>query len=81
MQDVQIKDYDLITALTMDNPKLQYSQVIVFKHTSILSKVREDLMNEFSSIWMECGLPNKKKFLVFNFYREWQYLGCKALSH
>ena len=51
MQDVQIQDYDLITAQTMDNPKLQYSRVVVYKHTSIISKVREDLMsNEFSSI-------------------------------
>ena len=24
---------------------------------------------------MECGLPNKRKFLVCNLYREWQYLG------
>ena len=24
---------------------------------------------------MECGLPRKKKFLVCNLYREWQYLG------
>ena len=33
------------------------------------------MSNQFSSIWMECGLPNKKKFLVCNLYREWQYLG------
>ena len=32
-------------------------------------------MNEtFSSIWLEIGLPQKKKILVSNFYREWQYL-------
>ena len=30
--------------------------------------------DDFSSIWMEVGLPNKKKILVCNFYREHQYL-------
>ena len=79
LQDVQIQDYELITAETLDNPKLQYSRVVVYKHSSIVGKVRSDLMNnEFSSIWLECGLPNKKKFLVCNFYREWQYLGQGA---
>ena len=29
----------------------------------------------FSSIWLECGLPNKRKFLICNLYREWQLLG------
>ena len=74
--DVQIQDYEFITAQTLTNPKLQYSRVVVYKHVSIISKVRTDLMSkDFSSIWMECGLPNKKKFLVCNLYREWQYLG------
>ena len=51
IEDVQIPDYELITALTMDNPKLQYSRVVVYKHTSIISKVRTDLMSQhFSSI-------------------------------
>ena len=32
-------------------------------------------MNDtFSSIWLEVGLPRKKKILVCNVYREWQYL-------
>ena len=76
IEDVQIPDYELITALTMENPNLQYSRVVVYKHSSIISKVRKDLMsNEFSSIWLECGLPNKRKFLVCNLYREWQFLG------
>ena len=71
-----MKDYELITAKTMENPRLQYSRVVVYKHSSIVSKVRTDLMSdEFSSIWIECGLPRKRKFLVCNLYREWQYLG------
>ena len=42
----------------------------------MVGKVRDDLMSdEFSSIWLELGLPGKKKFLVCQIYREWQYLG------
>ena len=28
----------------------------------------------FSSVWIEAGLPNKKKILIGNVYREWGYL-------
>ena len=31
--------------------------------------------DKFSSIWLELGLPRKKKFLICQLYREWQYLG------
>ena len=76
LSEVQIEDYELVTSLTMDNANLEYSRVIVYKHSSIISRVRKDLMsNKFSSIWLECGLPRKRKFLVCNLYREWQYLG------
>ena len=52
IDDVQIQDYELITAKTMENPRLQYSRVVVYKHSSIISKVRTDLMSEeFSSIY------------------------------
>ena len=41
----------------------------------MVGKVREDLMcDQFSSIWLELGLPGKKKFLVCQLYREWQYM-------
>ena len=42
----------------------------------MVGTVREDLMcDKFSSIWLELGLPGKKKFLVCQLYREWQYMG------
>ena len=67
ISEVQIAEYELITSTTMDNISLQYSRVVVYKHSSIISKVRKDLMSpDFSSIWLECGLPNKRKFLVCN---------------
>ena len=75
-QDVQLQDYELITSKTLDNQELNISRVVCYKHHSIAGKVRDDLMcDEFSSIWLELGLPNKKKFLVCQLYREWRYMG------
>ena len=80
LSEVQIEDYELI--LTMDNANLEYSRVVVYKHSSIIGKVRKDLMSpQFSSVWLECGLPRKRKFLVCNLYREWQYLGQVIQGH
>ena len=33
------------------------------------------MSDQFSSIWLELGLPNKKKFLICQLYREWRYMG------
>ena len=39
-------------------------------------KRRTDLEDiRISAIWLEVGLPNKKKILVCQGYREWKYLG------
>ena len=76
IDNCRIADYDLITCSTMDNEALQVSRVVVYKHTSLVAKVREDLMSDkFSSIWLEVGFPGRTKILVCNVYREWQYLG------
>ena len=71
-----LEGYDLIVSKTLNNPLLGVSRVVVYKHDSLVAKVRDDLMSDdFSSIWLEVGFPNKSKFLVCNIYREWQYLG------
>ena len=76
LEDVQIPEYDLVLSKTLDNDQLRISRVVCYKHQSMVGKVREDLMDEnFSSIWLELGLPRKRKFLVCQLYREWQYLG------
>ena len=76
IEDVQLQEYDLILSKTIDNDQLEVSRVVCYKHQSLVGKVREDLMSdEFSSIWLEIGLPRKKKFLVCQLYREWRYLG------
>ena len=60
---------------TLQNPILKTSRCAVYVHKDLVVKERYDLMNEtFSSIWLELGLTKKKKILVSNFYREWQYL-------
>ena len=76
LDNVQLQDYDLITSKTMENDQLQVSRVVCYMHQSLVGKVRNDLMSdEFSSIWLELGLPGKRKFLVCQLYREWRYLG------
>ena len=76
IDNCKIDDYELITCKTLDNVNLQVSRVVVYKHKSLVTKVREDLMSDsFSSIWLEVGFPGKTRFLVCNLYRDWQYLG------
>ena len=76
MDNCKIQDYELVTSKTMNNVDLQISRVVVYKHSSLITKIREDLMSDkFSSIWLEVGLPGRQKFLVCNIYRDWQYIG------
>ena len=75
LEDVKIPEYKLFLANTLHNPRLKVSRVAVFVHEDISVKVREDLMtDDFSSIWLEIGLPRQKKFLVSHIYRDWQYV-------
>ena len=70
---VQLEDYSLHTCPTISNPSLKTSRVIVYTHKSLVVKLRPDLMcDEYSSIWMEVGLPRHKKFIVGQTCREWQ---------
>ena len=74
-EQVQIENYKFITAKTLENPQLNVSRVCVYLHNSLVGKVRHDLMDDtFSSIWVEVGLPNKRKILIANVYREWGYM-------
>ena len=53
LSKVKIKNYDLITADTMKNPKINVSRVVIYKHVSTSAKIRHDLMDPtFSSIWL-----------------------------
>ena len=58
IDNCKIEDYDIFTCKTLNNVNLQVSRVVVYKHTSLVAKVREDLMTDtFSSIWLEVGFP------------------------
>ena len=70
---VQLTDYVLHTCPTLSNPSLNTSRVVVYTHSSLVVKVRHDLMcDSYSSVWLEVGLPRHKKFLVGQTYRDWQ---------
>ena len=74
-ENVQIENYKFFTAKTLENENLKVSRVCVYLHNSMVGKIREDLMDEnFSSIWLEVGLPQKRKILVGNAYREWGFM-------
>ena len=76
VDDVQLEGYDLLVCKTMENDNLQISRVVCYKHQSLVGEVREDLMSDqFSSIWLEVGLPGRSRILVCQLYREWRYLG------
>ena len=50
--------------------------IMVYTHKSLVVKRRTDLEDSrVSAIWMEVGLPHKKKIIICQGYREWKYLG------
>ena len=75
IDDVMLDEYELFTSLTLENPELEVSRIVVYKHKSLVGSLRKDLMNDnFSSIRMEVGLPTSRKLLICNLYREHQHL-------
>ena len=75
ISQVQYPGYTLHTCPTLSNPELLVSRVVVYTHSSLVVKVRQDLMNDtISAVWLEVGLPKRRKILVCNVYREWGYL-------
>ena len=72
---VQHQDYQLHVASSINNPELGIARVVVYTHTSLVVKRREDLEDETTSaVWLEVGMPRKRKILVATMYREWQHL-------
>ena len=72
---VEIDGYSLHTTSMIENPERQVSRLVAFVKDGIVVKRRRDLEKEdFSSIWMEAGLPKQRKFLICGVYREWAHL-------
>ena len=65
IQDVEIQDYKIFFAKTLENKNLETSRVAAYVHKDIIVKVRNDLMSDkFSSVWLELGKPRQRKILV-----------------
>ena len=61
LQNVQLENYDLYFAKSLDNPKHNVSRVAVYVNTCLSTEIRYDLMNDsFSSIWLEVGHKYQK---------------------
>ena len=57
-------------------PTKKISRVVVYAHKSLVVKNRHNLEDDsVSAIWLEAGLPNQKKIIFCQAYREWKYLG------
>ena len=63
-------------------PEKKVSRIVAYTKEGLITKRREDLETEdVSAIWLEVGLPHRKKFLVCGVYREWAYLKTNCNSH
>ena len=68
-----IKDYKIFPAPASVSGVIR---LVVYVHKEISVKLRNDLMClGLSSVWLEAGYKNHKKFIINQTYREWQQLG------
>ena len=75
---VQFPGYTLHLDSGIDNAETgRMSRVAVYTHSSIRVKRRHDLQDDMTAaaLWLECGLPGQKGFLVCVGYRQWRLLG------
>ena len=72
---VSHQDYNIHVAKTLSHPEPGVARAVVYTHTSLAVKRREDLEDtSLSAVWLELGLPRQRKILIATFYREWQHL-------
>ena len=76
IEDVQLQGYTLHLDSSVENPNLGMARVAVYTHNILRVKRREDLEDDtVAAVWLECGLPNQRSFLVCVGYRQWRLLG------
>ena len=76
LADVQQQDYTLHVDSSVNNPNLGMARVAVYTHNLLRVKRRNDLEDDtISAVWLECGLPNQRGFLLCVGYRQWRLLG------
>ena len=70
---VQHENYQLHVPRSINNLALGTARVVVYTHSSLIVKRRQDLENDtIPAVWLEIGLPRQKKILLSTMYREWQ---------
>ena len=75
-EDVRQQGYTLHVDSCVHNPNLGLARVAVYTHSSLIVKRRPDLEDEtVAAVWLECGLPNQRKILICNGYRQWRLVG------
>ena len=77
VQDIEAVQYPGYTLHLDSGLELQgMARVAVYTHSSLRVKRRNDLEDpETAYIWLECGLPGQRGFLVCVGYRQWRLLG------
>ena len=69
-----IEGYNLVTSSMIDNVNSNVSRIVAYvKHGIRFNKIRNLEDKNFSSIWMEVGLPYCKKFILGGVCREHQH--------
>ena len=61
-EDVQIQDYNLYFAKTLDNPNLEISRSSVYVHKDLKVKVRHDLMINLAQSGSSWGSPDRREY-------------------
>ena len=70
-----VKDYTVYPSPCSESGIIR---LVIYAHKDVMVKVRNDLSSpNLSSVWLEAGLKNHKKFLINQYYREWQQLGVQ----
>ena len=79
LQDVQLDGYTLHVDSCVGNPSLGIARVVVYTHNILRVRRREDLEDDqIAAIWLECGLPHQKSFLVCFIYQDYSPGGGSA---
>ena len=64
LKNVQLPEYNLHLATSINNPDMRIARVAVYTHRKLTVKRREDLEDkETQAIFLEGGLPHQKKTL------------------
>ena len=76
IDSVQVPGYTLHIPSIVQRPGQAMARIVVYTHHLLRVKRRWDLENEnVAAIWLECGLPHQRGFLVCMGYRQWRLLG------